>query len=171
LLGYGPASAGWVDDKQQLRDTLKQKRGRYGDPNVPLVVAVNCVSSFMEPRDIADALYGSLAYQYVPGISGSGGPVRKRDGTWMAEHGPTGQRMSTVLTAVQLHAGSLATVKPWLWHNPWARHPLRIDWPFSSGIVSDRGELSCDERQVDMTALLGLPPEWPGTEPRFPEER
>lgn len=171
LLGYGPASVGSVDDKPQLRDTLKHKRGRYGDPEVPLVVAVNCRSLFMKQADIAEALYGSLAHPDLSESAGSGPSIRTLDGTWMGEHGPTGQRMSAVLTAVQLHAGSMATVNPWLWHNPWTHRPLAVEWPFSSCTVSDRGVLTCDERTVDMAGLLGLQRDWPGTEPRFPGER
>lgn len=71
LLGGGPASGGFVDDKEQLRDTLKHKRGRYKAAEIPLVVAVNCASSFMEDRDIAAALYGSMAVHYEMGVSDS----------------------------------------------------------------------------------------------------
>ncbi len=170
LLGYGPGSVGWVDDQQQLRQTLKKKRGRYGNPDVPLVVAVNCRSTFMEPKDIERALFGSLAYQYTPGSPGSGRSIRERDGTWMGKSGPTGRRMSALLSAVELHPGSMASVKPWLWLNPWAINPLAVDWPFSRGTVADQGHAVLDEREPDMADLLGIQPDWPGPEPRFPGE-
>jgi hypothetical protein len=170
LLGYGPGSVGWVDDKPQLRQTLKKKRGRYGNLDIPFVVALNCRSSFVKPEDIERALFGSLAFRYTPGVPGSGRPIREKDGTWMGKHGRTGRRMSAVLTAVELHPGSMGSVSPWLWCNPWAHDPLSVDWPFSRGTVDEAGQAQLDEREVDMPGLLGIRNDWPGPEPRFPGE-
>lgn len=170
LLGYGPPSVGFVDDKAQLRDTLRRKRGRYGPIEIPLVVAVNCTSTFMKPEDIAGALYGSVAYQYEMNVPGTGKTVRARDGTWMSETGPVGQRMAAMLSLVGLHPGTMATATPWLWHNPWAHCPLAVEWPFSTSTASESGEVTWHERDIDIAGLLGLRADWPGTEPRFPSE-
>lgn len=167
LLGMGPITGGPVDDKVQLRDTLKHKRGRYGTLEIPLVVAVNCASSFMEDEDLGAALYGSIAIQYREGAPGSAKSVRLNDGTWIGERGPRGQRMSAVLSAVQLHPWTAVRVAPQLWHNPWAGRPLSIDWPFTAWHCSDEGLVTSDEREVDMAKLLELPPEWPGPEAAF----
>jgi hypothetical protein len=167
LLGAGPASGGWVDDKEQLRDTLKHKQGRYGDLGRPLVVAVNCASSFMHDEDAAAALYGSVAVQYQPGAPDRTRTVRLRDGTWIDDRGPRGRRMSAVLTAVQLHPSTVVKVAPQLWHNPWADRPLAPDWPFTKWRCSHEGRIDCTPRQPDMPALLDLPPQWPGPEPPF----
>jgi hypothetical protein len=163
LLGYGPPTTGFVDDITQVRDTLKRKRGRYGQLDLPLVVAIRCSSTFLKPDDVAAVLYGSRAYQYTPGTGEAGKLVRQRDGTWMSERGPTGTRMSAVLTMTGLDPGTMGSAAPWLWHNPWAQRPLTVDWPFSTGVASDRGEVATTEREVDMAALLGLRRDWPGT--------
>jgi hypothetical protein len=167
LLGGGPGTTGYVDDVEQLRDTLKHKRGKYGTPDVPLVVAVNCASSFMEPNDIAGALYGSMAVQYQQGAPGSSKSIRHRNGTWMGESGPRGRRMSAVLTAVHLHPATMARNQLVLWLNPWAKIPLDVTWPFSVGTGTDDGPVALEERLVDMAALLGLPEGWPGPEGPF----
>jgi hypothetical protein len=46
LVGLGPMTTGWVDDIEQLRDTLKHKGGRYGEPEIPLVIAVSLGAGF-----------------------------------------------------------------------------------------------------------------------------
>jgi hypothetical protein len=167
LLGVGPVVAGFVDDKAQLRATLKHKRRRYGQPDAPLIVAVNCASSFTKPDDVAAALYGSLAMQYTQDVPGTARWVRVRDGTWMSETGPQGRSMSAVLTAVHLHPWTVVKEAPRLWLNPWARTALDADLPFSTGRCSDAGDVSIEERSVDMAKLLCLPAEWPGPEPPF----
>ena len=136
LHGGGPPTTGYVDDVEQLRDTLKHKRGKYGTPGVPLVVAVNCVSSFMEPNDIAGALYGAMAVQYHQGAPGSSKWVRQRNGTWMGESGPRGRRMSAVLdcgAAAPVDDGAEPTRVSL---NPWADVPLDVESPFSVGTAS-----------------------------------
>ncbi len=170
LFGGGPGTGGYVDDVEQLRDTLKHKRGKYGTPDIPLVVAVNCASFFMEANDIAGALYGSMAVQYQVGAPGTSKWVRQRNGTWMGESGPRGRRMSAVLTAVQLHPSTMATNQLALWVNPWAATPLDVDWPFSLGTGTDQGHVGFDERPVDMAGLLGLLDGWRGVEDPFARE-
>jgi hypothetical protein len=167
LLGGGPASGGFVNDKEQLRDTLKHKRGRYGTAEVPLVVAVNCASSFMDDSDIANALYGAKAVQYEMGVPGSSHWVRLRDGTWMSEQGPRGQRMSAVLSTVQLHPWTAVKTTPRLWLNPWPHVPLNTHWPFTAWSCSDHGVVTNEEGTPQMADLLGLPPDWPGPEKPF----
>jgi hypothetical protein len=167
LFGGGPGTAGHVDDVDQLRDTLKHKRAKYGTLHVPLIVAVNCASSFMEPNDISGALYGSMAMEYQPGPPGSSKWIRQRNGTWMGNDGPRGRRMSAVLTAVQLHPTTMASTQLALWLNPWADVPVEGEWPFSVGSGSDRGPVGFDERRVDMARLLGLPDGWPASEHPF----
>jgi hypothetical protein len=167
LLGTGPVTAGFVDDEQQLRDTLKHKRGAYGSLDAPFLVAVNCASSFMDDRDVAGALYGSIAYQYEIGVPDSGRPIRQRDGTWIDDSGPRGRRMSAVLTAVQLHPWTAARTVPQLWLNPWAERPLELDWPLNVWRSTDRGEVDVERRDVSMATLIGLAEDWPGPEPPF----
>jgi hypothetical protein len=164
LVGIGPASAGFIDDKEQLRDTLKHKRGRYPDEDTPLVVAVNCVGSFPKDEDIAAALYGSIGVQYVVDRPGSAKSVRLRDGTWMGKRGPTGRGLSAVLSAVQLHPHTAVKEAPQLWHNRWARRPVHVSWPFTEWRCSDEGLVRSEPRTCDLATLLDVPSEWPGPE-------
>jgi hypothetical protein len=53
--------SGAVNDKEMARKTLNRKGSHYGQMDKPFVVALLCMSSFMEDNDIEQALFGSLA--------------------------------------------------------------------------------------------------------------
>lgn len=157
-----------MDDIQQLADTLKHKRGKYDTAGVPLVVAANCVSSFMNHEDVASALLGATAWQFpLRGNADEGRWVRQPNGAWMGERGPRGKRLSAVLAAKQLHPATFVTSQLTLWTNPWADAPLNVEWPFSCFSATDTGQLTHNDKTADMASLLGLPGEWPGPDPPF----
>lgn len=156
LVGYGPVFAGFIDDRSQIRDTAKRKASRYGTLDAPLLLAINCATSFPKDEDFGDALFGSIAYEYEIGVAASGRPVRRRDGVWMEDRGPASQRLSGVLAAAQMHPWTVDTVKPTLWRNPWADRPLCLDWPVSEGSASSDGFIEFQPRDPDMARILGL---------------
>jgi hypothetical protein len=167
LVGMGPVTAGFIDDKAQIRDTLKHKGGRYGSLDAPFVVAINCVGSFPEDEDIANALHGSIAVQVDVGRPGSSRTVRLRDGAWIDEQGPRGQRTSAVLSAVQLSPHTAVRFAPQIWHHGSPDQPLAVSWPFTEWHCSEQGVIEKVGRAPDMAEVLGLPREWPGPEPAF----
>jgi hypothetical protein len=167
LVGIGPITTGRVDDMEQLRDTLKQKRGRYGNPEIPLVVAVSLAAGF-DDEDIEGTLYGSRAVQFRVDQPGWSREVRQMDGTWITERGPRGERLSAVLTAAGLAMTNVLNVRPQLWLNPSARVALKVDWPFAKWSCTDAGLVSMEPAEPEMAELLGLPDDWPGPEPAFP---
>lgn len=167
LVGMGPISAGAIDDKDQLRHTLKRKRGRYGSPDVPIVVAVNCMGLLAEQEDIAAALFGSIGVQYDSADLSRSWPVRMADGTWIGKNGPRGRRMSAVLSAVQLHPWTSAKTDLDLWMNPFASVPLHVDWPFTVWTYSETRDIEGSNPGIAISEILGLPPAWPGPEKPF----
>lgn len=164
-LGIGQIQAGWVNDIAQLRSKLKAKAGRYGRPNVPLITAVLCESSFMTPEDIGQALYGRVSYSVPVERDQPARPLRQRDGFWVRGDGPQNQRVSAVLTAVMLHPANAPAVTPQVWLNPWANHPVQEDWPLPVGRATETGDVIEPVGEVDMHSLLGLPNPWPGGDP------
>jgi len=166
-LGVMPMQAGWVDDIQQLVGTLKKKAGRYGRPKIPLVTAVHCLSAFMEPLDIEQALFGREAFQIPANSEEEARLVRQRNGFWITGDGPQNQRVSAVLMGVTLHPHNVGKVAPTLWRSPWANHPLEELWPFSEFTATAQGEILRQERSPNMAELFGLSEDWPGGEP-FP---
>jgi hypothetical protein len=167
LVGMGPVTAGFVDDESQIRDTVKHKGSRYGSLDAPSIVAINCVGSFPEDEDIANALYGSIAVQFDVGQPGSSRTVRLRNGAWIDERGPRGRRTSAVLSAVQLSHHTALRYAPQVWHNPSADRALTVSWPFSEWRCSEQGAIEHTPRAPAMAPLLRLPRDWPGPEPAF----
>ena len=166
--GGGPAMGGYVDDVEQLYDKLRDKAGRYGRPDVPLLTAVLCTSGFMESLDIEQALYGREAVEITGSGAGKSRLIRKPNGFWYHGNGPVNQRVSAVLAGVGLHPASVARATPSLWINPWANHPFAEQWPFSEFTATERGQVLHQDREPNMAEILDLPAGWPGDEP-FPK--
>jgi hypothetical protein len=164
-----PMSVGWVDDIQQLVGTLKKKAGRYGHPTIPMVTAVRCLSAFMEPLDIEQALFGKEAFQIPADHEEEARLVRQKNGFWVAGDGPQNQRVSAVLTGVALHPHNIGNVAPILWRNPWAHHPVEEQWPFSESTANEQGQVLHQDRSPNMTDIFDLPADWPGGKP-FPRD-
>lgn len=168
LLGIYPATAGVVNAKEMARKTLDRKGGHYGQLDKPFVVALLGMSSFMEDRDMEQALFGSLAVQYYVNDPGREVKwVRQRDGFWMRGTQPRGTRVSAVLAGTGLMPWCPARGLPRLWLNPWATKPLIVTDPFPTAIVNDRGLMVSTETNVEAHVVLGLPQDWPGPEPPF----
>lgn len=167
VLGGGPIESGWVNDIEQLRSKLKAKAGRYGRPDAPFVTAMLCMSTFMEPLDIEQALFGREAVESPVTGPVEGRLIRQRDGFWIRRDGPQNRRVSAVLTAIALHPWTVAQTAPDLWLNPWANYPLTEQLPFRRATANDRGVIAYSGATPDLATLFGLAADWPGTE-RFP---
>jgi hypothetical protein len=167
VVGTGPAIGGAVDDISQLESKLKVKAGRYGRPSEPFLIAILCLSAFMERLDIERALFGHEAI--VVGSRKSTRLIRQRNSFWIRESGPQNTRVSAVLTSLCVQAWSVTKVKPELWLNPWAQHGFDLDLPFTALTSGCSGEITSTERDPDMAAMFDLASDWPPGE-RFPRE-
>jgi hypothetical protein len=169
VYGGGPAMAGYVDDVEQLYDKLRDKAGRYGRPQVPLLTAVLCTSAFMESHDIEQALYGREAVEITGSGTGGSRLIRQPNGFWYYGNAPVNQRVSAVLTGVGLHHANVGRGTPSLWINPWANYPFAEQWPFPEFTATERGKILHQDRDPNMAELFGLSEDWPGGKP-FPRD-
>jgi hypothetical protein len=167
VVGAGPAIGGAVDDISQLESKLKVKASRYGRPEEPYVIAILCLSAFMERLDIEQALFGHEAVAF--GGESSSRLIRQRNGFWVREDGPQNRRVSAVLTSLCVQPWSVTKVKPELWLNPWADHGFDSDLPFTALSSEDSGQITSAERDPDMGAIFDLASDWPPGKP-FPRE-
>jgi hypothetical protein len=85
----------------------------------------------------------------------------------MRGDGPTGTRVSAVLTANNLVPENVARTWPSLWPNPWAARPLTVDLPFPRGVATVERVVSYQEAAGGPHSILGLPEDWPGPKKAF----
>ncbi len=114
--------------------------GRYEDPGLPIVVAVNLLSRLADELAVEQALFGSLAVHSLrDGPSAPATTVHQQDGFWMRQGEPLGTRVSVALDGPNIDPGSFASRWVKLWLHPWATHPLEPSVPSSRGIGGRAG--------------------------------
>lgn len=156
LVGMGPMSGGFVNDREMLGKSLDRKKRRHSKVDAPLLVAVLCMSAFLDDLDVEQVLFGSEAM-----IIDSGELVRKPDGFWRSTRGVSARDVSAVLVGTGIHPPFIATRWPRLWLNPWATRPLEVDLPFPIAAVEAEG-LSFTDETRDPHDVLALRSDWPG---------
>lgn len=147
-----------VTPEETIRAAVKDKARRYGDLDLPLVVAVNAMEFYASEDDAMDALFGMPAW--VERDAGRGRMGRARDGLWCGPEGPRNRTVSAVLFIQGLTPWKVAQRGFTLITNPWARHPL--------GEV-DLGARHTDGREGQLVEtpgqglarIFGLPDGWP----------
>lgn len=156
--GYG---ATWIDGWSPIRDAVLRKSRRYGNLDLPLVVAVNIDTFNLDPIDEAQALFGQEQF-----IFSSANPQqeprmeRVPNGAWRGPSGPRGKRASGAWLFNNLSPYTLARRKHTLYVNPAANHAL----PESFLVVPHKlvidGYLQAVEGN-DLPKAFGLSASWP----------
>ena len=130
-----------IDSVSALRDTLLEKARRYGELNLPYVIAVNALTDFpVDSDDVWGALFGN-------------------EGVWTGSSGPRYTRLSCVVIARVLE-WNVSNAPVCLYHNPWAR------FVYDSCLTNlPQARMLNDEIKWIGGKLLGellhLPPNWP----------
>ena len=118
-----------VDYRTPIREAITKKAGRYGNLDLPYVVAVNVLESIDE-IDVMEALFGKEQFTIVFSPSRPVEPVdirmsRLPDGAWVKADGPRYTRVSAVLLATELYVHNIPRANLRLYHNPWAQRPYQ----------------------------------------------
>ena len=164
LIGMGPATAGYVNEGDRMLSKLRNKSGKYGDPGLPIVVAVNLVSTFGGEHAVEQALFGSLAVRVpIGGDTSAAETFRQQDGFWMRDGRPLGTRVSAVLEGLAITPWAVASRWPRLWLNPWGAHPVELDVPFPRGVGDQKGQVTYLDGTEPPARLFGLDDNWPGS--------
>jgi len=156
LVGAGPMSVGFVNDREMLGKALDRKRRRHSKVDAPLILAVLGMSPVLDEEDVGQALFGSEAV-----VIDSGQLIRRADGFWRTTRGPSARDVSAVLVGAAINPWSITLRWPRLWLNPWANRTLQEDLPFPSAHVEAERLVLTDEKRPPHE-VLGLPPDWPG---------
>lgn len=148
-----------------VRSSIVSKATRYGDLDLPFVVAVNVIDPDCDKTDIANGLFGQENVTFVQNADGyvvesySG---RNPNGAWCGPSGPQNTRVSGALMAIGLSPWTIAKVTPVLWHNPWARATLPSDIWSLPQLVPDHEKGHMEECEgVNAAEVFQLGPNWP----------
>jgi len=89
-----------------IRERITGKATRYGNLELPLVVAVNAAGSDARLSHVEEALFGTEKW----GLTRDGEPIagRANDGVWKGPKGPRCRALSAVLAVERLDPWSLA---------------------------------------------------------------
>lgn len=161
-IGAVTQAAEWIDSKTPILKTLRTKATKYGDLAAPYVIALNCLDIFVDEDDKADALFGTKHFD----IDLADDDVRVShapDGLWWGPNGPHNTRVSAVLFGHNVLPWNMIRATPVLWHNPYAAHPLPINFWTGPQVVPNRepGRMQSIPGK-NSAAILGLTPDWPG---------
>lgn len=151
-----------VQPGEGIRESLEKKASRYGDLELPYVVAVNAMRIHHDEDDVLNALFGT------PGVvirrSDDGWAedehTRSPDGVWVGRRGLRKKGLSAVLSTERLLPWSLGQRRMRIIRNPWADQPLP---PVPLGV----DELNPDGDQLvrvegkPLAEILRLPAGWP----------
>jgi hypothetical protein len=149
---------GVIHPEVAIRSAVVGKAGRYGDIDIPLVIAVNALEQYADIDDAVDALFGTAGVivrdAFEPEF------IRNLDGAWHGLAGPIHTRCSAVLFIDRLSGWSVAQRSFHLVVNPWARYPIG---PISLGVdvheVIDRRLQTRSGQALRM--IFDLPEGWP----------
>lgn len=139
-------------DEEDFRRVLGKKGAYYGQETQPLVLAILGSSSFVDERDVTNALFGSIAVRYYQGGRGMPPPkqIRLQNGYWRPYGADRGTRVAGVLFGDHLlRPWNPTSALPLLWLNPWTPDPLPHMPPFGTRTTDDTGqELSSPPTQT-----------------------
>lgn len=157
-IGFRMLPGGIVTPHEAIRDSIFDKASRYGELDLPYVVAINAMEEYADEDSAMDASFGTEAVA----INEDGGHrwIRNRDGVWFGAGGPQHRRVSAILSTERLTFWSLGQRRMRLISNPWATRPLTsANWRVDKHEVTD--ERLRKEIGVSVREQLELPDGWP----------
>lgn len=125
LIGSAMGNAGFIDNWTPIRDAVKRKGSKYGELDLPLLVAVNMDTFALDEIDEMQALFGQEKYVFTAGSVGTE-PRMKRapNGAWYGPNGPQYTRVSGAWIFNDLSPYSVAGRRNTIYLNPWAAFSL-----------------------------------------------
>jgi hypothetical protein len=131
-------------EDEYIRNAIKEKATKYGNLNIPYIIAINVLSLFSnDDLMILDALLGDegITSYHMPDGSFVDKLTREPNGAFLGPQGPQNTRVSGIIICSNLYIRNITKVNPVLWHNPWAAIPFKQDfwvlpqWIFNSDIM------------------------------------
>jgi hypothetical protein len=162
----GSRFTGWqaIRTKFTVRDAILKKASRYGNFNLPYIIAINNAAKWRVHCDsLIEALFGEEQFivTFEQEDATNNEPVMSRapNGVWIGASGPRYTRVSGVLYTSQVLPWNIPDAYACLYHNPWAANPC-------GSILSELTQASVVDGKMNWTEgkslanILDLPPNW-----------
>ena len=153
-----------IDHRKPIRNAITKKAGRYGDLDLPYVVAVN-VLEFIDEIDIMEALFGQEQLTISFSQNGFVNPVDTQisqlpSGAWTEPSGSRYTGVSAVLLASWLQPSNVPRADLCLYHNPWALRPYKsVLTRLPQAVLRDNQMEYVDGESIEK--IFALPELWP----------
>lgn len=162
-IGFFPMEGGISSTKDAIRRSVLAKATRYGNLDLPFVVAVNSTSYWgTDIEDAQEALLGSEGVQVLSPYETR--RVRQPDGAFCGPGGPQNTRVSAVLVGY-MSTSTLASSHLELHHHPWAALQLPAEaLPLSQYALRLDKEGQEEIQKVDgqsVGEVFGVSAPWP----------
>jgi hypothetical protein len=162
-LGVWSHEGQFVNSSAPIRDAIINKAGRYGDLDLPYVIAVNALDrNIVHQIDIMEALFGKEQWTATWEQSGLSETEMTRipNGVWTSKSGPTYTRVSAVLVTIQLLPWTVASADICLYHNPWAEKLYSSELTRLPQAIPQGDHMERQDGE-SLAAVLQLPLRWP----------
>jgi hypothetical protein len=157
-------SGGWqfVDDASPIRRSIRKKATRYGEPDLPFVVAVMVLSLGVDDTDVMSALFGNEVVRITGPKPKDYVLDRERNGAWISTGGWRNTRVSATLIAQGLQPWTAGMNSLALWHHPQPSRPLTmVAGPWRTLVPSGSGQMQEDPAPMQPHEVLRLADPWP----------
>jgi hypothetical protein len=160
LIGIRSLGAAWIDGWTPIRDAVRSKARRYGELDLPLVVAVNADTFNLDPIDEVQALFGQEQVVVTMGAVHTERLERAPNGAWWGPSGPHGRKCSGAWLFKNLSPYTVARRSHTLYVNPWAHFaPPQSFLQMPHAIVANEGIKRVGGRSLSEVFELELT--WP----------
>jgi hypothetical protein len=161
LIGMRNFGAGWIDGWTPIRNAILNKGRRYGELDLPLVVAVNVDTFNLNPIDEAQALFGHEQFIFTAGEHQNEPRFeRAPNGAWHGPKGPRGRRCSGAWLFSNLSPYTLARRRQTLYLNPWAHLSVPVNFLKMPHAVVDNDRIK-HKGGATLREVFGLEEHWP----------
>jgi hypothetical protein len=160
-VGFKLEGSKWINPRRSIIEAVEAKASKYGDLDLPFVVAVNCLEEADPNLDVFTAFYGDELWTANVQTGEATFHGFKRDGVWMGKGGPQNLRVSAVLVGYPVLAWNFTRAPLWLYHHPFAAKPYiglltalpQVRRESSGKVVRIAG--------ASLGEIFDLPREWP----------
>jgi hypothetical protein len=150
-----------IDVRSTLHKAAKEKARKYGDLDLPLVIAVNLGEDHVDVTQERDALFGTTQYCFDMNTSEQTDTIRESNGVWRSPPSSTYTRLSAVWVFRAFDVWRWAARgSSRLYLNPWAARPAPESLnTFPRTFAVDHRLL--EEDGTTFREIFGVPEEWP----------